>query len=132
MQFRSLLIPALTLCVCGTVPGSVAAQQSVGFAGKPRFDLQVPTFSDRDVSQLVETLDDLLRVKKDPAAWTRDAAYTLWSFGRQLQAAQLTPIQEDRVLEHLANLERAWRLFMNELKTPLEQLAPDSRQLAGE
>jgi hypothetical protein len=32
----------------------------------------------------------------------------------------------------LANLERAWRLFMNELKTPLEQLAPDTRQLAGE
>jgi peroxiredoxin len=108
MKFRSLFVAVLTVCVCILASGRVTAQRiAAGFGSRPSLDLRVPSFSDRDVSRLVTTLDSMLATKKDPDSWSTDAAFTLWDFGRQLQAAQLTSIQQALVLEHLDNVERA-------------------------
>jgi peroxiredoxin len=107
MKPRSLLILALTMCVCVLAAGRVTAQRLAGFGPRPTFDLRAPSFSDRDVARLVTTLDSMLAVKENPDAWTSDAAFTLWDFGRHLQAAPLTSIQEAAVLEHLGNVQRA-------------------------
>src|SRR5262249_8706783 len=78
-----------------------------GFGPRPDYDLVVPAFSDADVTRLIGTLDSLLAVKKEPTAWTADAAYTLWDFARHLQTARLTPPQETRVLRHLDAVAKA-------------------------
>ena len=90
-----------------SVAAPVSAQQlPFGFGPRPEYDLVVPYFTDAELTRLVSTLDALLSVRREPTAWTADAAYTLWEFGRHLQSARLTAAQEARVLRHLDSLAK--------------------------
>lgn len=100
MQARSPHVIALVMALGLSALAPLSAQQP-GFGPRPDYDIVVPWFADADVSRLMGTLDTLLAKKKDPAAWTTDAAYTLWDFARHLQTARLTTAQEARVLRHL-------------------------------
>jgi len=82
------------------------AQQAFGF-DKPTYNLVVPQFTDRQVTQLLATLDTLLAGPTTPAAWKENASATLTEFRRRLQTGKLTVAQEGRVFDHLSEIERA-------------------------
>ena len=86
--------------------GPASAQQDPGFGVPAARELVLPEFADRDVADLMATLDSAL-AGRQPAPSLEDARYTLWSFARRLQAGRLTPSQEASVLDHLLALGRA-------------------------
>lgn len=108
MRARSPLIVAFVTALGLLATSPISAQQPFGFGPRPDYDLVVPGFTDTEVTRLVSTLDALLSVRKEPVAWTADAAYTLWDFARHLQSARLTTAQEARVLRHLDSLAKSY------------------------
>lgn len=85
----------------------VEAQQAFGFDKPTLYNLVVPQFTDRQVTQLITTLDALLGTSSGPGQWTDSARTTLPEFSRRLQTARLSAGQESRVLDHLSEIERA-------------------------
>jgi peroxiredoxin len=84
-----------------------AGQQTVAFGQRPTRELILPQFTDDDVTQLVETLDQVLPGSLPPADWGEAARAPLWDFVRRLQDGLLTTEQEDKVLGHLRKIELA-------------------------
>ena len=117
MNFQRSPALALALVVSlGVWPGPAGAQQARRFDPPPPKDLIVPEFADREVDGLIAALDSAL-VDRQPAPSPDEAAYTLWSFVRRLQAGRLTPPQEASVLERLLALGRA----NADYREPIEQ-----------
>ena len=94
------------ILVLGSVV-SIGAQQAFGLE-KPLYNLVVPAFTDKQVTQLVTTLDAQLAKPAKPEKWVESARSTLSEFGRRLQMGRLTPAQEVRVLAHLEAVERTY------------------------
>jgi peroxiredoxin len=110
--------PALVLALAATTlawPLPAVAQRTPGFGTPSARYLAVPEFTDRDVSDLMSSLDAAL-IGTRPAPSSDDAAYTLWAFVRRLQAGRLTPSQEASVLGHLAALARANADYQNPIE----------------
>ena len=77
------------------------AQDTIGFFDRPGFTVEASPFSDREVSNLLTTLDALLSVEKDQDAQRTSTERHLADFVRQLQQGRLAPAQEMRVTRHL-------------------------------
>jgi len=90
-------------------------QATPGFAARPGFTLDVPQFSDDEVSSLTKTLDGLLlqtpgarEAHGRPVSFLTSAARSVFGeYFRQLQGGRLTPAQESRVLAYLDDLASA-------------------------
>lgn len=84
----------------------MAAENSDGFKEPaPREIVAVP-FTDREIDQLIATLDGLLAKETNPDRWGEEAANDLWTFVERLQAGRLNAAQESRVAAHLDAIER--------------------------
>lgn len=77
------------------------AQSPIGFLERPSLTLDSPQLSDRDVSDLLTTLDALLAETREPAMRTTATERHLSDFVRQLQRGRLAPAQEQRIVRHL-------------------------------
>jgi len=101
----AVLLTAAAL-VAAASPGSARAQQALGFGEEPSRDLVSRSFSDREISSLITTLDALLSSRKTNP-WIDDARQTLATFTGRLQAGYLSAAQEATVLGHLSQLARS-------------------------
>jgi len=102
------LVASLSLCIAlsisaglNDVPAEKPAQpesQTQGGSGAE--------FADADLSKLISTLDVRIGAGPGLPAGARDPRLTFWDFARGLQAAPLTPAQEDRAVARLDAIER--------------------------
>ncbi len=116
MIVRSSALPA-SLALLSLLVGAPAAvaRQDPDFGIPPGRDLVVPAFTDREVADLLATLDAAL-ADRQPAPPVDDARQTLWSFATRLQAGRLTTSQEATVLDHLAALGRVHREYRDSIE----------------
>jgi peroxiredoxin len=108
VRLRRWSIPIVVLCLAAAGAAHAAPQQQAGFSGRPTFDITLPAYTDGQISELLQTLDDLLAPAPGTAPAPDDARMTLWQFARQLQMGRLTTAQQTRVLRHLDDVARAY------------------------
>ena len=93
-------LPGVVLSLClgflSAHPAAALAQQPVRFPERPARVLVTPPFADREVAQLLATLDKLLAPGSEA-----DVKASLWEFGRRIQGGYLTSTQESLVVRHL-------------------------------
>ena len=112
---------------CALAGRAMLAQSFAAFDFRPQASVVVPSFSNTDISQLINTLDRLLTpapvvgervpewlAQNQSPGWvlprqlsTEAEADVVWQFARRLQAGELTSAQEARVMAHLDALVRA-------------------------
>jgi len=98
---RTALVTSLTLFL--TAAAAAAQEADTGFPERQVLTLDVPAFQNAELTKLTTTLDRLLAAPAGPS----EAGVTLWNFGRQLQAGQMTSAQEGRVVAHLDALVKS-------------------------
>src|SRR5262245_28876834 len=101
MSHRPAIHSVFTAAAVLACAAPVLAQDPVGFFERPAFTIEASTFSDREVSGLLTTLDALLGEQKDADAQRTATDKHLADFVRQLQRGRLAPAQESRVTRHL-------------------------------
>jgi peroxiredoxin len=104
VKFRQMWLSALAVLAVGA---SLGAQSYSAFAAKSSTDLVVRDFTDQDVTNLIGTLDGLLKTAPSSSAGREKAGDALWQFARRLQKGRLSPAQEIRVLTHLDGIVRS-------------------------
>jgi thiol-disulfide isomerase/thioredoxin len=102
-------VRALTLSLVFLIlPVVATAQMSVAeppeFPERRSLELVTPRLTDRELTQRLATLDALLRRSDVPGGTS--APLTYWNFVKSLQAAVLSPAQEERARTHLAGIAR--------------------------
>ena len=103
--FSRVCVAALAVLVlCGS---SLTAQSYLAFGPRTSLDLAVEDFADQQVTDLLGTLDRLLKGAPAGAAWREKAGDALWQFARRVQSGRLSKTQETRVLAHLDGIVRA-------------------------
>lgn len=101
-----LLLLCISLALAA--PTSAGNGEIHGFPDLPPRTVDAMPFSDAQIDQLLNTLDDLLAAD---AALTRpdeEAAADLWMFRERLQTGMLTAAQESRVVHRLAHAASAY------------------------
>lgn len=103
MFHRALLATTLCVGLAFLCAPRAAAQGGPSPRTAPSFALSVPAFSDGDVNQMLQSLDaSVSRAKGTP-----DLRFSFWDFGRGIQTGRMSPVQEDRVLQHLSGIAGA-------------------------
>jgi peroxiredoxin len=99
---RLVILAALCLGASATF----VLAQPVDFGERPIARLQMPLFTDPEITQSIATLDALLAGIPASDDWSASARSPLWKFARHLQSARLTTGQEAMVLKHLDDIAR--------------------------
>lgn len=105
MTVRRTWLP-LTLVVLLTQAIAARSDDPPGFKDPAPREIGSAPFTDAEVNSLIATLDNLLAAAKDPQQWREEARDYLWTFVERLQAGQLSPNQEARVLARFDQLEQ--------------------------
>ena len=104
VKFRQMWLSALAVLAVGV---SLNAQSYQAFGARSSTDLVVRDFTDQDLTNLIGTLDGLLKAAPSGSAWRDKAGDALWQFARRLQKGRLSGVQETRVLAHLDGIGRS-------------------------
>ena len=104
VKYRQLWLTALAVLAVGV---SLRAQSYQAFGPRSSTDLVVRDFTDDDLTNLIGTLDGLLKKAPSGSAWRDKAGDALWQFARRLQTGRLSRVQEARVLAHLDGISRS-------------------------
>lgn len=83
------------------------AQSFQAFGIRTSTDVAARGFTDQELTDLLSTLDRLLKAAPPGPAWRDPAKEAVWQFARRVQAGRLTLAQETRVLAHLNFIGRS-------------------------
>ena len=104
VKFRQMWLSALAVLALGV---SLGAQSYQAFGPRSSVDVVVRDFADQDVTNLIGTLDRLLKAAPSGPGWREKASDALWQFARRLQTGRLSRTQETRVVAHLDGIGRS-------------------------
>ena len=95
----------LAVTVALFFPGVLAAQD-IGFDSVPPRRIEIPTFSDEGVDQLIATLNELLHRPETLADFGSESRTHFWRLANRLKKGVITPEQEKRINAYLEGLKK--------------------------
>jgi len=97
------LILALAFCGISAIrPSDALAETAV--QSKPF----APAFADKDLSEMVSTLEAAFATSPGTSRWLSNAKTSLWNFTRKIQSGSMNAKQEETVLRHIDQLGRQY------------------------
>ena len=86
-------------------PAALAAQD-IGFGSVPARQIEIPTFSDERVDQLIATLNELLHRPQTMENFQVESRTHFWRLANRLKKGELTAEQERKINSYLEGLKK--------------------------